>query len=291
MRQLAMLIAESGLRATCPSELRHAMHARWFENGPPSELLRVFSEIEGRLYDTVELSGGVVLLDKVSSDPIYVCAELDESQRRQFMEHLAEAGVANSEREGHTGVLSPDASWSETSQSICVEAEIVDREDPSAYLAERDLEARLREFLPRVPEINDVFAICAQHPCELIMNPAWGVRAVWVGVLGGDEEKLDFEIGPDFVASVSHLDYIHKPGLAAACLRAMALIAAGRGREVDGHETKKKGSGSETLRVDGHAVMRSRIENRRPDANRLHWIRGPRPKFLNVSGHGGGPSI
>jgi hypothetical protein len=291
MKELGDLIGQGGLRVTCPAELRHAMHAKWFEDGPPSDLIRVFSEVDGRLYEKVDIQGGAVLLDRPSSDPTYIVAEFSDAQRRQFAEHLGEAGAARSEQNDQVGVLSSATSWSEEQSAIRVEADVVECDGLSGLTASGNDGGRLREFLPRSSEVCDVIGRCAEKSCELIMKPKWGISVVWVGLLGGQEEELSFEIGDDFVDSVSALDYRHKPGLAAACLRAMALIAGGRSAEVDGHETRKKGRGSDVLRVDGHAVMRSRIENRRPDANRLHWIRGPQPRFLNVSGHEGGPAL
>jgi hypothetical protein len=270
------------------------MHAKWFEEGNLSDLLRYFNEIVGRIGEDVHMKEGSALLDNVTVEPEYIACLGDGAGRKIFVEHLGEAGLANDDGGPHLGVLTHEGSWSEAGDSLEINAEIHMREGPGGEWYEPGYSsASLHAFLPRSHEVDELLAECCKYPCALMECVEFGVIAYWTAVLGGDKDVLDFELGPKFNESIAGLNYKRNTRYAKSCLRVMALIAGGRASEVEGHE-ERSGAGAENpvvCDVAGNPVIRSRLANNTPDAHRIFWIRGKKPIFLNVSGHEGHPTL
>lgn len=300
IRQLTSLIAHPFLRGTSPERALNLMVATWYsvsdrhEGLAGHELARFAYEAAARLEPTPDCPDGAPLLDNIELDPAYIAPALDAESRGEFEVHLGEAACVRRDGGPHLGILGPADSWEKDMPQILVEAEILARDDPTAGLAElEDSEAALREFLDRSTSVDDVFAQCTAHPCALLENPDFGVRVMWAVQYGGDPWSIDFEIGPDFVASAKALNFGRRAGEARRCLRVMALIAGGRDADVEGHDDRETAAATSPIRKDakGNTIVRSRLQNGVPDADRLFWARSEKPVFLNVSGHKGAPAV
>lgn len=298
--ELRSFIERSCLRVSCADEVRDMAIALWYSQpdpkGGPSahELARMAHESASRLKNSPHFAAGVPLLDGISVDPAYVNRRIDPNGRTQFEDHLAEAACVKNDGGTHLGVLGPVDSWSRETDAIEIEAEILGRDHELDGLTEAEgIAGRLREFLARSDTIKRVLEVCCEHPCSLLATPEFGVRALWAVHFGGDPWEIDFEVGPQFNDSVKSMNYQHRPGDAKRCLRVMAQIAGGRADQVDGHEERETAAPTSPIQVDktGNSVIRSRLQNKVADAHRLFWARGPKPIFLNVSGHQGGPAI
>src|SRR5262249_4805190 len=152
-------------------------------------------------------------------------------------------------------------------------------EDLDGEISEtKDEETSMRHFINRSEDVDEMLIACCSVPTALLKVPEFGVSAFWAVEFGGDPADLSFEIGSDFAESVNAMNYGRLPGHAKRCLRNMALIAGGRGSEVDGHEARTGQGGNDPVLRDskGDAVMRSRLGNNTPDAHRLFWVRGQR---------------
>ncbi len=293
IKPLQEIVDSGSVKVSCPKSLRDQMVARWFEGGSYNDLVRTLNELEGRLVEAVELDEGPALLDHANADPDYTWSELDDSQRETFIEHLAEAALARDEGQAHLGVLSPVENWSEPKEEVRIEAVVLERETSKGYLVEpNDEAASLRHFLTRSESIAAVFSVCSKEACALIRKPEFGIMAYFAGSLGGDAKDLRFEIGPAFLASIDGLGIDRVPSDARTLLRTMALIASGKGDQVEGHEERiQAGAGSKTVCHGEHPVIRSYVTNHTPNAMRLFWVRKDRPLFLNVTGHDGSPAL
>lgn len=287
------LIASGAVKASCPKVLRNAMLAHWFEQESYSDLIRSVSELEGRLVGSVALDEGDAIFDGVTASPNYTWPHLDDRQREDFVEHLAEAALAKDDGQTHFGLLSPTESWSESRDHVLVEGAILQRETSAGVLIEpKGAAAALRSFLPRCDSTKAFFSCCAGDACSLAANPSFGVEAFFVGEMGGSLDRLEFEIGPSFLQSVHSLGIDRNTSNARSLLRTMALIAAGQAEKVEGHEEREdSGPASSTVTYKGDTVIRSYVNNHTPDAMRLFWVRRRSPLFLNVSGHAGSPAL
>jgi hypothetical protein len=300
IQRISSLTAHPFLRASSPERVINSMVATWYSAPDPQvgpatfELARFAHEAAARLATTPECSEGAPLLDNIKLDPDYVAPTLDKESRSDFEFHLGEAACAQRDGGVHVGILGPPDSWKEDKPQVLVEGEILARDDPTSGLTEvEESEALLREFLNRSDNVREVLAHCCDHACALLADPDFGVRAMWAAQFGGDPWSLDFEIGPEFIASTKALNFDRRAGEARRCLRVMALIAGGRAAEVDGHDDRETEAATSPIRKDrnGNTVVRSRLQNRVPDADRLFWARDAKPVFLNVAGHQGGPVL
>lgn len=298
MSELRALLTEECIDGTCPSTLTDPILAKWFEGGKidaeKGELARIAGEIAARLIDTVDLGGTEILLDQIVTDPAYAPDQIPGPLREEFEEHLADAAFAHQECALHVGVLSPPDSWSRPSDAVLVEASVLGREIPDSEMQEPEgPESELRVFLPRSEAVTEVLKAACAHPCFLVQNLEFGVKAYYAGVLGGDPSDLDFEVGPHLAESIQSMNYSCDPRYAAKCLRAMALIAAGRGQELNGHiERRGAGGNNEFFKDDaGNNVWRTRLAEHSSDANRLFWVSKDAPRFLNVGGHESSPRL
>jgi hypothetical protein len=300
LRGVGSLISQSGLRATCGEQALNQAIALWYSQtdastgAAPHELALVAHEYASRLAAAPKCAAGQPLVDKIRTDPGYTPAQVDETGRAAFTEHLGEAAVAKQDGGMHVGILGPSDSWEQEVDSVLVEGEILGREDDETGLVEsREAEAVLREFLDRSGRVGDVLKRLCDQPCTLLRYPELGVRALWATQFGGDPWQLDFEVSPTFAMSVIGLNFHNRSGEARRCLRVMAQIAGGRAEDIDGHEERESGAATSPVQKDrrGNKVMRSYLQNRVPDAHRLFWARGAKPIFLNVSGHEGGPAV
>ena len=297
---LGRFAADSYFRLSCPSAARDGAIGLWYSQSPaaggPSnhELARLAHERASRLHVSPEFFEADPLLDAVSVEPAYVNTRLGEGDRSDFEDHLAEASCAKSEGRPHAGIFGPNASWAHETDSIEVDARILGRDDPLDGLTEADSdETQLREFLAHSESVSELFSACCEEPCQLLRSPQLGVRVLWAVHFKGDPWEIDFEIGPDFQKSVLAMNFHHRPGEAKRCLRVMAQIAGGLDDQVEGHEERVAAAPTSPVQTDrcGNPVIRSRLQNRVADAHRLFWARGPRPTFLNVTGHEGKPAV
>jgi hypothetical protein len=292
MVALRSFITDGGITVTCPKKPRDTVYAQWFEGGQPTELIRYLSEITERLVDEVDLPEGPALVDNVQTEPGYMAADTDLG--RDFLNHLGEAALAMDEGVAHLGVLTRICNWASASDQVVVEANVSCREGPGGeWFEPAEDEEFLRAFLPLTTQPAEVHATCAQYPTALIDRGRFGVAAYWIGKLGGSAAELNFDIGPAFVESLNSMNYQRNHRYASSCLRIMGLIAAGRDGEIEGHEERDgAGPGNSILEdCDGNPVMRAYLAKKSPDANRLFWVRGARPRFLNVTGHEGRPAL
>jgi len=299
IHRLSELIAHPFLRASAPERALNSMVATWYsapepQDGPAAyELARFAHEAAARLANAPDCPNGAPLLDNIDLDPGYVAAMVDNDARSDFELHLGEAACVQRDGGTHIGIFGPSNSWDKDVPQVLVEAEILARDSPITGLTEAETAQALREFLDRSSTIDDVLGQCCDRPCSLLENPDLGVRAIWATQFGGDPWSLEFEIGPEFIASAKALNLHHRAGEAKRCLRVMALIAGGRDADVDGHDDRETEAPTSPIRKDknGNTVVRSRLQNRVPDADRLFWARGAKPIFLNVSGHRGEPAL
>lgn len=299
INRISSLIAHPFLRASSPARALDSMVATWYsapepQDGPAAyELARFAHEAAARLANAPECRDGPPLLDNIKLDPAYVAPVLDNEARADFELHLGEAGCSQRDGGSHVGVLGPADSWEQDTPQVLVEAEILARDTIMGLTESESSEAFLREFLDRSSTVDEVLARCCDHPCTLLADPDLGVRVTWAAQFGGDPWNLDFEIGPEFIPSVKALNFDRRAGEARRCLRVMALIAGGRAADVDGHDDRETAAATSRVRKDrnGNTVVRSRLQNQVPDADRLFWARGAKPIFLNVAGHQGGPAI
>lgn len=287
------LIFSGAIKVSCPKGVRDQILAQWFQEHAYSDLIRSVNEIEGRLASSVDLDGGETIFDHASSTPQYSWEGVDDHGHGLFTDHLAEAALAKEDGQTHFGVLSPAQSWSNACDSVLVEAEILQRETLEGELAEPDADdGVLRGFLGRSESIQAFYGVCSQDACALTKEPEFGVEAYFVGVLGGNADALNFEVGPAFRASVSRLGIDRVASNARTLLRTMALIASGKAEQVEGHEERVESApGSDKVCYRGDQVVRSYVNNHTPNAMRLFWVRKERPIFLNVTGHEGSPDL
>jgi len=288
IKKLLTLIVDGGVSVSCPQELRDLKYAQWFEEQESIDLLRYFEEFAGRVGNEAGMLAGDALLEQSAVEPAYIYEGLSPEDRSRFVEHLAEAGLAKEDGAAHAGLLTHAESWADESNPIRVDAEIHMREAPGGEWVDLPVDqSALLAYLPRSLDADGVLASCCEYPCQLIENVEFGVRAFGVKV-GKEIGSGDFELGPNLVESLNQMNYRRDRRYAQRCLRTMALIAAGRGHEVDGHE-ERSGSGPENppAKYNGKTVMRAYLANRTPDANRLFWVRSDPPVFLNVTGHEG----
>jgi hypothetical protein len=270
------------------------MYASWFAGGSPSELLRYFSEVMDRMEASAACPEGPVLLERVTTEPTYACPLIKQSERDEFVDHLGEAAVAKDDGENHLGILTEDSSWVKDGDNVLVEAQINCREAPGGewFEPEDDL-ADVRAFLGRVTSATELFGACCESPEQLIRRVKFGVTAIWIGELGGNANDLKFDIGPELEKSLADMNYARNRRYAASCLRVMALIAGGREKDIKGHEERSGAGGGNPIVKDaeGNTVMRAYLAKNSPNANRLFWVRGTCPRFLNVTGHEGRPLL
>jgi hypothetical protein len=287
------LLSGDSVRVSCPKALRDRVIATWFEGREYDDLIRTVSEVEGRLTSSVELERGTAIFSGTDVEPSYTWTGVGPDGRGVFDEHLAEAALAREDGQTHFGVLSPTSSWSEQSESVLVQAEVLQRETRAGYLyAPKESEAVLRSFLPLSESYESFVKSCTKEACALVLEPRFGVEAYFAGVLGGDPRDLRFEIGEPFIDSVRNIGVDKVSSNARTLLRTMALIASGKSDEVEGHEERvDAGPNSETRHCDGSPVMRAYVNNHTPNAMRLFWVRKKQVRFLNVTGHEGSPEI
>jgi hypothetical protein len=294
MRGLLSLASDGGVQLTCPKALRDSAYALWFAGGNAGELVRFFGEVADRMEGSPPLPDGPVLLDNITTEPTYVHPQIKLSERDVFVDHLGEAAVAKDDGEDHLGIFTEEQSWSEQTENVLVEASVDSRESPGGewFEPESDL-ASVRAFLGKTATVDDLLRGCCTCPEHLIMRVKFGVMAVWVGELEGRAQDLKFDVGPALEKSIANMNYASNRRYASSCLRVMALIAGGRSNEVNGHEERAGAGGNNPVVRDreGKTVMRAYLARKSPDANRLFWVRGPRPKFLNVTGHEGRPAL
>lgn len=276
------------------------MLARWFEAGGPgtepegAELARVAGEVAGRLVSEVELDEGEAEFGALELAPPYEAGPLSVDEVETFNQHLGQAAMRTQDDGRHLGLLGPASSWGEESGSILVEGSIDARLRPNGDVIEPEGEgASLRAFLSRSDDTAGIVARTCEHPCLLVQHPKFGAPAYYAGVMNEDPSGLAFELGAEFEASVRAMNYPHDTRYAKKCLRAMALVAAGRAEELMGHIERHGPGGNEppVKDGDGRLVWRGYLAHKSSDAHRIFWVAGRKPKFLNVSGHEGRPAL
>lgn len=300
MSALRKLISEECVSATCPEQLRDLMLARWFEAGGPwtgpdgAELARVAGEVAGRLGAEITLEEGEAELTALELTPPYEVRPLGVEQGEIFAQHVGQAATRMQDDGRHLGLLGPASSWGEEGEIIRVEGLIDARLRPDGEVIEPEGEqAVLQAFLSRSDDTAGVVTRFCEHPCLLVQHPKFGARAYYAGAMNEDPSGLDFELGAEFETSVEAMNYAHDARYAKKCLRAMALVAAGRGEELMGHIEREGAGGNEppVKDGDGKLVWRGYLAHKSSDAHRIFWVAGSKPKFLNVSGHGGRPAL
>jgi hypothetical protein len=299
IHELSALVEEQGIVATSAKLPRDQMVARWWSDWETQhglagfELARMAEEVSARIHGEAPSPQHPPLLDNVSLNPPYRENRIPDDGKKDLEVHFAEAACASRDGADQLGVLGPDQSWGDLGKHVLVQGEVLAREDPlEGLLEEEPDDMDLREFLRRSTIVHQIYSQCCERPCSLMKHLRLGVRAFWLVKFAGNPNDLEFTIGPNFEASLNAMNYPHLVANARKCLRVMALIAAGRGDELEGHEERTgKGGNNEVLRVNGDPVMRAYISNRTPNAHRLFWIRKDTPVLLNVTGHDGEPAI
>ncbi len=276
------------------------MIARWYSELPQIgvlqgyEMARLVAETSERLHDAPEFAAGHPLVDHIRCTPQYAPNGLAQSERQDFEVTVAEAGCVRAEGIPHAGIFGPSSHWGQPGSSVLVEAEILARDIPELGPVETSgSDAQIREFVPLSESIDEILGHCCEYPGKLMSHPEFAIQAYWTAVLHGSAVALDFEVGPDFVSSAMGMNYQNEDGLARTCLRVMARIAAGYAADVEGHR-ERQGPGPNDPPLsdsDGTPVMRAYLANHTSDPHRLFWLRGKRPKFLNVTGHEGRPAV
>lgn len=298
--EIGALIAHPFVNGTCVSRVLDVMVATWYSASDTQtgaaghELARFAHESAARLDDCPSFVDGAPLLDNLKVDPKYVAASVGLTARDDFHTHLGEAACVQHDGNVHVGIVGPADSWAQDSTEVLVEAEILARDDPVSGLTEaQNGEVSIREFLRRSSNVQELLEKCSDYPCALLSDPDLGVRVLWAVQFGGDPWELDFDIGPEFVASAREMNFDRRTGEARRCLRVMAMIAGGLDADIDGHEDRETEAATSPVRKDasGNTIMRSRLQNKVPDADRIFWARGRKPIFLNVSGHKGMPAL
>jgi hypothetical protein len=295
------LLAEGVVTGLCPNALRDAALATWFDGPAPDtgsglprlDLLRIASEMAGRLAGEFDQPLGEVLLDDVTLSPTYAPREFPEEHAAEFAEFIGYAACAKQDGVDLVMLVGPAASWTGEATSIEVRASILYRDSGDGDDQDKDGLGVVHACLTRTGTSTGILADLCEYPCRLIEHLEVGVRAFWVGTVNGDPEQVEFKIAADFENSLRQLGYQTNPRYAAACLRVMALIAGGRSQDVAGHPERDGAGGNNPTLTDaaGNTVHRSYLAQNSPNAHRLFWIRTQPPIFLNVTGHEGRPRI
>lgn len=254
------------------------------------ELLRVVDPFLGRLARS-PLERHEAVVSAVGTAPSYTAA-VAPATASEWHDHLGCLAVQMALSSQPAATVSRSSNWSHESAHIEVEASVDLLLDASEEEDDQFAQTGVREYLTRVETVTDVYALLCEHPEALIAYPSLGAVATWYGKLQKVDPIGDFRLGPSFERSLRQMNYTRDSRRASACLRAMAIVAGGRGGSLPGHaERDGAGGNNPVLRKAGHVVQRTYLAQNSPDAHRMFWLDAPVPVFLNVGGHDSAPEI
>ncbi len=301
------LLADSPLSASCPTNCLQEIYELWSDHRRVADalavqacpldahdLLRVLDTIIGRFIADPLPVGHEVMLENIVCTPAYCPPAATPGAIATFVEYLGRLAVRRTNVDVEGGVITRDESWSHSSDDIEVEGIVALRElDDGALEEPESHDAAVRELLHVWRDPASVIRVLSKQPCALMSHLEFGVRAYWLGEMGGDERELPITFGADFTESVEYMNYARDSRRAGALLRVMAKIAAGRAQDVPGHlERKGPGANNPVMTdADGYKVERSYLARNSPNAHRLFWVRRPVPHMLNVGGHESRPIL
>jgi hypothetical protein len=303
VQALSELVAEQAIAGSVPPLGAASIHeafadwdalnerlARAGVNLRADELLRIVDPFLGRLARS-PLEHHEAVISAVRTAPPYT-APVDAPTSAEWHDHLGCLAVQKALSPRPAAVVSRGSNWSDDSVHIQVEATVDLLFDGFGEEDDQFSETGVREYLARVETITDVYTLLCEHPGLLIAHPALGALATWHGKLHETDPIGDFRLGPNFERSLQVMNYANDHRRAGACLRAMAIVAGGRGASLPGHaERDGAGGNNPVLRQGGHVVQRTYLAQNSPDAHRMFWIDAPTPVFLNVGGHEAAPSL